>query len=165
MTDKIRKMGELGAHEIMHVDSPPTRPDQKVLIGRDRPDAIGEPVDELLLSVRDRGLAGNDLDKSKEVLAAMIHLTQQEANLFLGTLALGNILYHGDKMIDRPVVPTHSGAGDVDPDRRAVLADVAIFHLVAVVLSAAEALDLRQAELEIVGMSDVLHRFGDEFIG
>src|SRR5262249_56674512 len=143
----------------------PTRPEQKVLIGRNRADAIGEPVDELLLSVRDRGLAGNDLDKSKEVLAAMIHLTQQEANLLLGTLALGNILYHGDKMIDRPVVPTHGGAGDVHPDRSAVLAHVAFFYLVCGVLLAEKKFVLRKAGLKIVGMSDLLLRLGDEFIG
>src|SRR5215831_207443 len=164
ITDKVRKMGELGTHEVVHVDSPPTRPDQKVLIGGDRLNAIGESVDELF-RVRASGLSGNGLDKTEEVLAAMIHLTQQEANLLLGMLALGNVLYHSNKMIDRPVVPTHGGAGDVDPDRRAVLTHVAFFHFVAVDLPTSKALVLCKAGLEIVRMSDVLLRLGDEFIG
>jgi hypothetical protein len=60
-------------------------------------------------------------------------------------------------MIDRPVVPTHGGAGDVDPDRCAVVAHEAFFHFVAVGLSTSEALVLRKAGLQIVGMGDVLH--------
>jgi hypothetical protein len=94
----------------------------------------------------------------------MIHLAQQEANLLLGTPALGDILYRGDKMIDRPVVPTRGGAGDVDPDRRAVLAHEALFGFEAVGGFASQALVLRTAGLEIVGMSDVLHRLRGEFI-
>src|SRR3974377_1201763 len=74
-----------------------------------------------------------------------------------GLLAGGNVLDHSDKMVDRPIAAAYGSAGEVDPDRRTVLAHIAFFHLVAVGLSAAEALDLRITDLGIFWSSAALH--------
>jgi hypothetical protein len=48
---------ESGAHKILDVDSLPLTPDQQVQIGRERLDAVSEPLDKVF-RLTSRGLAG-----------------------------------------------------------------------------------------------------------
>jgi hypothetical protein len=90
-TNKIRKVRELGAHQIFDIDSLPLVPDQQILIGRERLNALGEAPDKVF-GVTSRGLAGDCLHKAEHVLGAMIDLTHQKMNLLLVSFPLGDIL-------------------------------------------------------------------------
>ena len=94
--DKIRKVRELGAHQILHVNPLPFVPDQQVLIGGKRPDTLNEASDKVL-RLASCGLAGDCLYQTEHVLGAMIDLTRQQVNLLVVSFPLGHILGHADK--------------------------------------------------------------------
>jgi hypothetical protein len=71
---KIGKIGELGAHQILDVNSLPLVPDQQVLIGRKRLDALSEALDKIF-RLTSRGLAGDCLHETEHVPGAMTDLT------------------------------------------------------------------------------------------
>src|SRR5262249_24958470 len=79
---KISKMGELGAHQILDINSLPLVPDRQVLIGRKCLDAVSEALDKTFRVTR-RGLASDCMHESEHVLGAMIDLTHQKLNLLL----------------------------------------------------------------------------------
>jgi hypothetical protein len=71
---KVRKMRELGAHQILDINALPLVPDQQVLIGRERLNALSEALDKIL-RLTSRGLAGDCLHDTEHVLGAMTDLT------------------------------------------------------------------------------------------
>src|SRR5215475_1347413 len=91
-------MGQLGENEFIDIDPPPTRANQKVLIGRDRLNEIGEPLDKIF-RIGGRGLASNNLNKTEDVLGAMAGFTQQQVNPLLMSALMGYILSYGNKEV------------------------------------------------------------------
>src|SRR5262249_47611483 len=64
---EIGKKGELGSRQILDINSLPLVPDQQVLIGRKRLDAVSEALDKIF-RLTSRGLAGDCLHETKHVL-------------------------------------------------------------------------------------------------
>src|SRR5262249_24304335 len=96
-TNEVREMRELGVDQVLDLDPVPFVADEQVLIGRERLDALGETLDEIL------GIAGDSLvsdrvDDAEHVLGAMIDFAHEEVlfflplpALFLALLALANV--------------------------------------------------------------------------
>jgi hypothetical protein len=95
-TDKIRKMRELGVHQVLQISSLPFVPNQEVLVGSESLDALRESPDKIIGFAR-RSLAGDCLHETEHVLGAMVGLTHQKMNLFLVRFPLGGILSHAEK--------------------------------------------------------------------
>ncbi len=129
--DKVREMREVSAYQVLQIGSLPLVPTQQVLVGGERLDALRESPDKAL-NIASRGLAGDCLHETEQVLDAMVGLTHQKMKLLLGTLARGNVLNHSHEIVDRPIAFAHAAAGQTDPDDRPVLAQVTFLHAVAV---------------------------------
>src|SRR5260370_35617133 len=69
--DKVGKMCELGAHQLIDIDSLPLVPDEQVLIGCERPDALIKAPDKAF-SLRCRGLAGDCRPEREQVLDPLL---------------------------------------------------------------------------------------------
>src|SRR5258706_13574091 len=89
-------MGELGAHEILDINSLPLALDQQVLIGGKCLDALSEALDKIF-RVTSRGLAGDCLHETEHILGAMIDLSHQKVNLLLMSFLVGHILSNAKK--------------------------------------------------------------------
>src|SRR5712671_7390589 len=79
-TDQVGEMGELGAHQVLRLNSLPLVADQKVLIGCERLDALSKAPDKVF-RLTGRGLAGDGLHETEHVLGAMADLAHQKTNL------------------------------------------------------------------------------------
>src|SRR5262252_6176336 len=90
-TNEAREMRELGAHQILDLNPFPFVPDEQVLIGRKRLDALGEALDEIF-GVFGGGLVSDRVDDAEHVLGAMIDLAHEEMLLLLALLAFGDVL-------------------------------------------------------------------------
>src|SRR6266478_8328149 len=93
---KIGKIGELGAHQILDVNSLPLVPDQQVLIGRKRLDALSEALDKIFRRTS-RGLAGDCLHETEHVPGPMTDLTHEKVNLLLVSFLVCHILSNANK--------------------------------------------------------------------
>ena len=93
---EIGKMGELGAHQILDINSLPLIPDQQVLIGCKCLDAFSEALDKIF-RITSRGLAGDCLHETEHILGAMIDLAHQKAYLLLVSFLVGHILGNASK--------------------------------------------------------------------
>src|SRR5207245_4004254 len=71
-------------------------PDQQVLDGRERLDALSKAPDKVF-RFKTRSLAGDCLHEAEQILEAMVGLTHEEANLLLVSFSLGHILGHANK--------------------------------------------------------------------
>src|SRR5499427_395675 len=89
-TNEAREMRELGAHQILDLNPFPFVPDEQVLIGRKRLDALGEALDEIF-GVFCGGLVRDRVDDTEHVLGAMIDLAHEEVLPFLALLAFCDI--------------------------------------------------------------------------
>src|SRR5260370_2530272 len=69
--DKICKMCELGAHQLLDIDSLPPVLDQQVLIGCERADALIKAPDKVFRLSRP-GLPGDGLPETERVLRPLM---------------------------------------------------------------------------------------------
>src|SRR5258707_4692645 len=81
--------------QVLDLDPFPFVPDQQVLIGRKRLDALGEALDEIF-GVPAGGLVGDRVHDAEHVLCAMIDLAHEEVLPFLALPAFRNIRNRGD---------------------------------------------------------------------
>jgi hypothetical protein len=79
-------VGELGTHQVIHIDPLPPGLDQKILIGGKCLNAVSESLDKMLRT-RGCGLTRDRLHETERVLAAVMHFAHQQANLLLGRRA------------------------------------------------------------------------------
>ena len=89
--DKICKMCELCAHQLLDIDSLPPVLDEQVLIGCERPNALIEAPDKVF-RLPCRGRSGDGLHESEHVLGAMIDFVHQKKNLVLVGFPIGHVL-------------------------------------------------------------------------
>ena len=93
--DQILEMGELGPDKIGEIDAPPFILDEQILCGGHRADALAKAGDEIV-GTRGRRLPRHGLHKGEEVLGAMVHFMQEQLDMLLIALALGDVGYKGD---------------------------------------------------------------------
>ena len=94
--DKIGKVCELGAHQILDINSLPLVLDQQVLIGRKCLDTVSEALDKIFRPTS-RGLAGDCLHETEHVPGAMTDLAHEKVNLLLVSFLIGHILSNASK--------------------------------------------------------------------
>jgi hypothetical protein len=98
-TNKIGEGRKLGASQIIDLDPTPCVPDEEVLIGCKRLDAIRETFDEIFRG-SGGGLASDCVHDTEHVLGAMIDLAHEEVLPFLALLSLVDVLDGADEAHD-----------------------------------------------------------------
>jgi hypothetical protein len=71
--EKICEVSKLGAYEVLQISSPPLVPDQQILVGRERSDAIAKDGEAV-----GRSLADNCLHEAEDIHDPMIGLSHQK---------------------------------------------------------------------------------------
>jgi hypothetical protein len=102
--NEISEGGELGANQVLDFDPPPFVPNEEVLIGCKRLDALGKSLDEMFGSPG-RRLVSDRVHDAEHVLRTMIDLAHQEVVPFQALLAFGNLLDGADKARALPLTP------------------------------------------------------------
>jgi hypothetical protein len=95
--NQVGKVGKLDAHQILGIGPLPLVFDQKVLIGRERLDTLTEALNKILRSFLGRGLAGDGLHETENVLGAVTGFTHQQVDPLLMSSAIGDVLGHDNK--------------------------------------------------------------------
>src|SRR5215472_19041060 len=95
-------MRQLGPDQVLDLDPIPFVPDEQVLTGRKRLDALGEALDEIF-GIFGGGLTSDRVHDAEHVLGAMIDLAHEEMHLFL---ALSSFLLACLRSVMSATVPT-----------------------------------------------------------
>jgi hypothetical protein len=88
---EVGEMRELGAYQILDLDPFPSAPDEEILIGCKRPNALGEAPDVILGTSSD-GLVSDSIHDAEHVPGAMVDLAHEEVLLLLTQLAFRNVV-------------------------------------------------------------------------